>query len=528
MSRTPSFRQLILDFRLAMHSAESGTPIEECLEERRTEISRRGLIKGAGALALTTALPRPILAATAKTYDVGIVGAGLAGLVCANELKRAGVLARVYEASDRTGGRQWSLSGLFPGQVVERGGELIDNLHKTMIGYAREFGLTLEDVNKVPGEVLYYFGSKRHSESEVVREYRAFVEVMRVDLTKLSGGPTALSSNEYDRQLDKISLAEYLAGNNGAKKAAGPIATAAISECYKAEYGLDASQQSCLNFLMFIHADRRARFQPWGVFSDERYHVVEGNDKIAAGLTAKIQGQIELDRTLVKVAKNSAGKIALTFTNGKSTIVKTHDQVVLTLPFTVLRKLTLDPSLMLSPAKLNAINQLGYGDNAKMMIGFKGRPWAHIGCNGASYSDLMNHQTTWETNPTKATANSSVITDYASAERGARFDPKNDQMEALRFLVDFEKVVPNASSKVAPNADGSLRVHMEAWPRNPLSRGSYTCYRPGQFTTIAGLEGLPEGNLYFGGEHTNSFYEWQGFMEGACLSGIATAKSILK
>ena len=35
------------------------------------------------------------------------------------------------------------------------------------------------------------------------------------------------------------------------------------------------------------------------------------------------------------------------------------------------------------------------------------------------------------------------------------------------------------------------------------------------------------GALKFAGEHTNSFYEWQGFMEGACLSGIAAANAVL-
>ena len=40
-------------------------------------------------------------------------------------------------------------------------------------------------------------------------------------------------------------------------------------------------------------------------------------------------------------------------------------------------------------------------------------------------------------------------------------------------------------------------------------------------------EGVPAGNVLFAGEHANSFYEWQGFMEGATLSGIAAAQSIL-
>lgn len=56
----------------------------------------------------------------------------------------------------------------------------------------------------------------------------------------------------------------------------------------------------------------------------------------------------------------------------------------------------------------------------------------------------------------------------------------------------------------------------------------YTCYLPGQFTTIAGLEGRPARNVYFAGEHANSFYEAQGFMEGAALSGIDVSAAILQ
>ena len=46
--------------------------------------------------------------------------------------------------------------------------------------------------------------------------------------------------------------------------------------------------------------------------------------------------------------------------------------------------------------------------------------------------------------------------------------------------------------------------------RCPLWKGSYTCNHPGYFHTIAGNEGKQVGNLYFAGEHADSFYEWQG------------------
>ena len=70
-------------------------------------------------------------------------------------------------------------------------------------------------------------------------------------------------------------------------------------------------------------------------------------------------------------------------------------------------------------------------------------------------------------------------------------------------------------------------AHLEHWPTNPWSLGSYTCYQTGQFTSIAGLEGQSAGPLKFAGEHADSFYSWQGFMEGACLSGIRAANEIL-
>jgi monoamine oxidase len=96
-----------------------------------------------------------------------------------------------------------------------------------------------------------------------------------------------------------------------------------------------------------------------------------------------------------------------------------------------------------------------------------------------------------------------------------------------RFLGDLNSVFPGALAD-ATRTGGKVPAHLEHWPSNPLTLGSYTCYLPGQFTTIAGNEGKPVGNLFFAGEHANSFYEWQGFMEGALLSGLAAAGAILK
>jgi monoamine oxidase len=134
-------------------------------------------------------------------------------------------------------------------------------------------------------------------------------------------------------------------------------------------------------------------------------------------------------------------------------------------------------------------------------------------------------QATWESNRGHATR-FGIITDYASGERGVSLKPTRLQAQVASFLTDFDTVLPGTKARAATSG-GKYVAHLEHWPTNPWSRGSYTCYTTGQFTTIAGLEGQAAGPLKFAGEHADSFYSWQGFMEGACLSGIRAANEVL-
>jgi len=160
-------------------------------------------------------------------------------------------------------------------------------------------------------------------------------------------------------------------------------------------------------------------------------------------------------------------------------------------------------------------------------LSFTGRPWADSGSNGVSHSDLPHHQVTWETNPTGATPSQGAIVHLASGSLGASLHPDRFQVQTQDFLQDFDRIYPGAKSQVRRARSGEILGHIEQWNDRPLIQGAYLCYRPGQLTAFTGLEGTPIRNLFFAGEHTNSFYEWQGFLEGAALSGIEAAHQIL-
>ncbi|MGH7806727.1 MAG: FAD-dependent oxidoreductase, partial [Thermodesulfobacteriota bacterium] len=121
-----------------------------------------------------------------------------------------------------------------------------------------------------------------------------------------------------------------------------------------------------------------------------------------------------------------------------------------------------------------------------------------------------------------------ILTDYSGGNRGTNLNPGKVQTEAALFLKDLDLVYPGALAAAKRDTKGNFLVHLEHWPSNPLTKGSYTCNHTGYFTTIADNEAKPVGNLYFAGEHTSSFYESQGFMEGAALSGIRAAGEILQ
>jgi monoamine oxidase len=405
--------------------------------------------------------------------------------------------------------------------ACENGGEFIDTGHKTMLAYANEFGLARESVLKKAGEERFNFLGRLWDEAEVVDGFRAVVAAMRADLKRISGAATFYAKNDADVELDNIDLATYFA----ARAAGQPLLEAVLNEAYLAEYGLETSRQSTLNFLGFMRLNRQSKFEPFGV-SDERFHLVNGNDGIVSGLVARLHGPIELGARLTRLARGAGGEFLLHFYG--SAAPERADLVVLAVPFSVLRSVDLDASLDLSADKRRAIETLGYGTNAKTMVAFTERVWAtRYGASGTAYSDLPHHETCWETNRANA-AGRAILTDYASGDRGAALgtSPAAVQAQVGAFLGDLEATFPGVAA-TALRAGADYVAHLEHWPSNPRSLGSYTCYMPGQFTTVAGLESEAAGLLKFAGEHADSFYAWQGYMEGACLAGRRAAAEVV-
>ena len=297
-----------------------------------------------------------------------------------------------------------------------------------------------------------------------------------------------------------MSLAEYLD-----TRGAGPVIRAALEASYVAEYGLELEQQSALNFLLFIHADRRSRFMPFGVFSDERYHVVEGNDRIARASRRISRGRSAMAHRLARVGTAQRRPVELTFDHGGGPTVAAFDHACAHASVHDAPRRGPGRQPGAAGMEADAIDQLGYGTNAKMMVGFNGTYWRGARMSGASYSDLANLQTTWETNPTTRGRRARV---HGLLERRPGLQHEPAERCRRSYAVPRGPGASAAGSVTHVARDGGVVARPPGTLAvEPADPGSYTCYKPGQFTSIAGHEGTRVANLHFAGEHTNSFYD---------------------
>jgi monoamine oxidase len=484
----------------AARQARSGGPsAAERLEAAAAlRPTRRTFVTGLAAAAACRPDPAP------DRGRVAILGAGLAGLTCCWRLAQRGIRATVYEARDRVGGRVITGRDLFPalpGLTSELGAEWIDTADDELWRLARELGLTLNDSwEEFDLADTYVFGGRRIPLRSVAADLGTLAEVADATMAAFpnGGGDLGYTDPGGAEALDHTTAAEWFAALE-----IGDDARRIAQTIVHADYGLELDEQSALNAVSLLTSDAEELY-------DERWLVAGGNDQLATGLHGLIEDRVQLGRALVSLGERSDGAWSLRFTDGSEVVA---DVVVVTLPFTVLRELDLDARL--PEVKRRAIDTLGYGANAKLMLPFASRVWRDRGDSGFTVNDLF--QEGWDGGMMQGLPHAAFAT-FRGGDAGVAVGEGDVEDHGAELLAQLEQLWPGIGAERAGDA---MRA---AWPQDPLAKGSYSCYRPGQWTGIGGAEGEPVGTLLFAGEHTS--YVFQGYMNGAAETGAAAADDV--
>lgn len=502
MSRTPLFR---LVRRSLGGYATKAAPSQRTNDLSSSGFTRRHFMAAAGASLATACATTPRIAPASVQSDarVVIVGAGAAGLAAAHVLEGAGVRASIFDAAARVGGRVSSAKGLLaPDLVTELGGEFIDSDHEALLRLCADLDLPLLDV-RVPEEEslddIFFFGGTAYRKDDLARELGGLIP--RIEADKKLAGPDVDYAHTTARALDDTTLADYLTaiGATGWVKKLLEVA-------FVTEFGLEADEQSALNFITLYEGG-----EMFGS-SDERFKVRGGNQRIVDELARRVR-PVSLSHRLVSVSRRgSAYRLAFDVGGGTAREVDA-DVVLLTLPFTTLRQVEL--RVELPTRKRQCIDELGYGMNAKVMTGTTDRRWREHRRSGDLMSDEA-FQLAWDSSRMQI-GSEGGITMYSGGDAALAVNDGTAEEQVSRLLPG----VVRALGELAPNG----RCARSHWPTVPTALGSYACYRPGQWTRIAGLEGEPVERLFFAGEHCS--LEHQGYIGGAVETGQEAARAIL-
>jgi monoamine oxidase len=279
-------------------------------------MSRREFIRTISTATAGLALSASLFATKQVTTSarVVVVGAGLAGLTCAYRLKQSGIIATVYEANTRLGGRCWTRRADFDqGQIAEHGGELIDQGHSAIRHLAQELRLPLDNLLRAEpngSTIFLYFDGAAYSYRDAVRDLKQIWQPLHRDLIE-AGYPTLYNNyTERGAQLDQMSITDWI--NQTVPGGLGSPLGQLLEVAYTIEYGAECDVQSALNLIYLLGYNSPGQFTVFGQ-SNEKYHVRGGNDQIVTQLSSSLGSQINTGQTLVALRRNPAGTYTLTF-----------------------------------------------------------------------------------------------------------------------------------------------------------------------------------------------------------------------
>jgi monoamine oxidase len=515
-------RKFFLSLKKAeqLQTADVSALLQSSQETKRKQIGRRefisstakaGLAIGMGSFFGNCSSPKK------ETQPViVVVGAGIAGLYATYLLENAGLTAQLYEGSPRAGGRIMSVKDVMgEGLWTEYGGEFVDSSHEDILALCQRFDLPLLDrgvqSEMEMKEFAYFFGGKHRTEEEVLRELQPFAQQISTDIEALSETISFEKFSEADRRLDQLSIIDYCDAL-GIKGWFRDF----INISYTGEYGMEAGEQSAINFLSLFTPGDGSSYELFGP-SDERYSIIGGSQMLTDVLAARVREQLHFEH-LLKAISQKENKYQLTFQVGASSMLDVEaDVVILTLPFSTLREV--DLRIPLPEWKSNAIQQLGYGTNSKLFVGVNERTWRKQGYTGYGFTDNGMMSGYDHTQMQGGNEGLGGYTIYLGGKTGVEIGTPSLEDLQQPYVTILDEVYPGV--KAAFNG----RFQRWHWPSYVYSKCSYTSYKTGQYTTICGAPEKPVENLYFAGEHCS--FEFQGFMNGGAKTGRLAAEAVI-
>jgi monoamine oxidase len=427
--------------------------------------------------------------------SVIVVGAGLAGLAVAHELAARDCEVTVLEASDRPGGRAYTLREPFADGLHAEAGAmtLTPHCHYAM-HYLRELGVETETADLFDTTFSYFargrfFTPDPESVAEaglglhphekdlgvggmIERYVSAVADSLQPDLSAPDWAVTQRLA-----PYDHLSVHEVLT-ERGASQAAIDL----MEPLFLEMRGGDLKTASALSWL-------RHEASPHSLGNaDPRWAKVKhGTDRFPQAFAERLKSRIHYRRPVVRVEQDAERARVTVLAHGRMQTLEA-ERVVVTVPFSAIRHIDFTDA-GLTDAKHDVMRRVKYSSVVRVYLQMRRQFWPQ---RNASFSTDLPIR--WIRDATPRLPGPRKILECLMTGWRARAVSVMTEEERLGFVLDeVERMLPGA------------REHYETstsvcWDQRPYAEGAYILPERGHSALMPVIR-RPEGRIHFAGDH---------------------------
>lgn len=465
-----------------------------------------------------------------KGATVLILGAGVAGLTSALELRRAGYKVQVLEFNNRVGGRSWTLRGgdtftelggatqtcgFAPGNYINPGPWRIPYNHSAIIHYCHELGVALEPFMQVNYNAYLHstqaFGGKPQRYRHIQADFYGHVGEL---LSK------AVNKNALDDSLSKEDREMLLA----AMKDWG-----ALDKDYRYAKGVEASERrgwekwpgGGLSAEPIasdpLDADAVLKSGLWrnisAALGTERqtaiFQPVGGMDNVAKGFERQVGDLIRFNSKVTAIQQDEKGvTVSYVDTKTGAAMQAKADWCVCTIPLSILSQI----EMSCSGEMANAIRAVPYEASVKVGLEFKRRFWEQDEqiYGGITYTDLPNLQISYPSTNYGSKGPGTLLGAYAFGAYAYEFTSLPPAERVARAVEWGSQIHPQYKAEF-------LNGIAVGWHRVPWTQGCFGNWsedaRKEHYKNLCQID----GRIVLAGEHASYIPAWQ---EGGITSAL--------
>lgn len=522
---------------------------ELLINSRRDPRELSGIVNALSPPVDITSIAKP---GAFKNKKVAILGAGVAGLSAAFELRKLGFDITIFEAREkRIGGRIYTYY-FDKENYGELGAMRIPVSHETTWHYINLFGLNTRPFIQVnPNAFIYVKNTRVRNDPEGENVKREIYPKFRMRAWEKQLSWMELLSYAMDTPLLQMSpelriellhirritdgtinfwdyfnhrqVMEKLGLSNGAINLLNSVSTFTRLLLYYS-YIETAMETAALSFTTMYEIVGGLSLLPIALYSS----LTNPNPKEYVGISANDLGKVDIRMgTWVEgiCRLGERNKVGIIYNNKKILGAKKEDfdYVVCTLPLSNLRNVDINP--LFSNRKMEAIIEADYTLAQKSLLFCKKRFWQEqeiVG--GGSFTDLPISTIWYPSDRKSANQPGVLLASYNLGLDSIRYGnlPKFLKLDQLKEQVERVHGLPYGYLDSIVIDFKSVNWHDEPW-----SLGGFCYYQPEQRRLFLYAMGLPEYNnrVFFAGEHASITHGW---INGSLQTGMQAANDLAK